>query len=293
MKRKARCPASCGELLQGVIGDSEKLISYAVNVFSEVVIEESNTAYRDHRRTKAVEAMYKTLEYYGEPSSVGDTLSITIDSDIPVAKGMASSTADIAAAICATAALLGKMPNEDELAKLCVSVEPTDSTIFKALTLFDHLQGKRIRTFEWIPDLAVLVLESDQILDTQEFRKHDYSRMRSDNQLVVERAYHLFENSYLSKDRKAFGEAATISALANQNIIHKPKLEEIIEISTKRGCYGVNVAHSGTVVGVLYDDGQTEIEALIEDLRRKNIFISYPSYYTTRIVQGGVRIINI
>ncbi len=51
---------------------------------------------------------------------------------------MASSTADIAATAVATAHHLGHLLDEPTLARLCVALEPTDSTLFRQLTLFDH-----------------------------------------------------------------------------------------------------------------------------------------------------------
>ena len=44
------------------------------------------------------------------------------------------------------------------------------------------------------------------------------------------------------------GKASTFSSLANESIHKKEGLEKIIEISKNYGAYGVNVAHSGTVV---------------------------------------------
>ena len=40
LKVRVKCPASCGELMQGWIEGSEKLISYPINWYSEVVVEE-------------------------------------------------------------------------------------------------------------------------------------------------------------------------------------------------------------------------------------------------------------
>ena len=46
------------------------------------------------------------------------------------------------------------------------------------------------------------------------------------------------------------GKASTFSSLANESIHKKEGLAKIIEISKNYGAYGVNVAHSGTVVGI-------------------------------------------
>lgn len=292
MKAKAICPASCGELLQGIIGKEEKLISYPIQLFSTVTIEEKKEPVRNTTWKKTFLGMCKTLQYFGESSKIASLLEITVQSDIPIGKGMASSTADVAAAITATAELLGRKLTPDELAMICVEVEPTDSTIFHSLTLFDHLRGIKIVSFDWNPEFDILVLEADTILDTQEFRKNDFSHLRIMNQPQVEKAYRLFERGIAEKNLGLLGESAILSALANQSILPKKNLEKIIELSLKKGCFGVNVAHSGTVIGILFKKKYTEIEGLIDELSKKNIIKEYTKVYLTKMVEGGTRIIQ-
>lgn len=285
------CPASCGELLQGEIGDGEKLISYPIDMYSVVTLEETKKRRSIHSKKKAMKAIYKTLDYFQEPHGIGDHLAIHISSRIPVAKGMASSTADIAATAVATAALLGKSLSEDALAQICADIEPTDSTIFKTWTLFDHLRGVRIQSFDWNPKLDVLVLEGRDRLNTVNFRKHDFKGLRMQNKNKVEEAYATFLQSYEQKDYVLLGKAATKSSLANQNILPKKKLEGIIESALKIGCYGVNVAHSGTVIGILFDKNKVDVEALHFMLQQKLVHHIYYKAYATKMVQGGVRIL--
>jgi L-threonine kinase len=255
-----------------------------------VTIEERKDPMRDQRTKKAIEAMYKTIDYFGLDKSVGDTLSLQIESDIPIEKGMASSTADIAATVGATAKLIGKTLRVDEMAKICTQIEPTDSTIFDTLTLFDHLKGIRIKSFDWFPNLDVLVLESPKSLNKQQFRKKDYKLLRNMNQPKVEKAYETFELAYEKKDFSLLGKAATISALANQNILYKEKLEELIDLSLKLGCFGVNVAHSGTVLGIIFEKSKVDGKELVNQLKKSEIYLHDYKHYFTKMVQGGVRI---
>lgn len=92
-------------------------------------------------------------------------------SSIPVAKGMASSTADIAATAVATAHHLGHSLDETTLAQLCVSIEPTDSTVFHQLTLFDHNNAVTQIACEPPPPIDLLVLESPVTLRTQDYHR--------------------------------------------------------------------------------------------------------------------------
>lgn len=104
MKAVASCPGSCGELIQGWLGDSQKLVSYGINRFSMAEVSLKETSKTGH--LKAEEALRRTLTCFDLPSEVSSRLSLTINSDLPVAKGMASSTADIAATCQAVAAFL-------------------------------------------------------------------------------------------------------------------------------------------------------------------------------------------
>lgn len=289
MKVKVKCPASCGELIQGMIGDGEKLISLPIDVYSEVTIEENVKGIVRANRVKTRVALEKTLKYFNVPVEYMKNISLSISSNIPIAKGMASSTADIAGTIIATSKLIGKDLSTEELGELCCKIEPTDSTIFDELVLFDHIKGRVIRKHNWNPNMKVLILEMNSFVSTEEFRKNDYTRARNDNKKDIERAYELFSLACDQRDKKLLGKAVTISSLANQSILLKPKLDEIIELTNKVGAYGVNVAHSGTVVGILYDD-HVDIDKLQDLFVKRGITEDYVKIHLVNMAKGGVRI---
>jgi L-threonine kinase len=78
-----------------------------------------------------------------------------------------------------------------------------------------------------------------------------------------------------------------MSALANQRILPKSHLEAIIDHVLVRGAYGVNVAHSGTVVGILLPPGREADEQLIRGLRTR--FSEIRDHYSLRLTGGGPR----
>ncbi|MCT4562986.1 MAG: cobalamin biosynthesis protein [Maledivibacter sp.] len=292
MKIKVKCPASCGELIQGVIGDGEKLISLPIDIYSEVTLFETKKPENKTNRKKAFKALQRTFEYFNTPKEYIENISLEINSNIPIAKGMASSTADIAATVISAAELLGKKLTPKELGELCCKVEPTDSIIFDKLTLFDHIKGRAIKEYEWNPSIKILILELDSILDTEEFRKNDYSKIRLENQNEIERAHEIFSLACKNKDKKLLGKAATISAIANQKLLFKPAFNEVVEIATKLNAYGVNVAHSGTVIGILYDEKETDVDRLKATLCKRNMNKHYIRFHTVNMVAGGVRAIK-
>lgn len=288
---KVKCPASCGELIQGLVGDGEKLISLPIDIYSKVTLYETKKMENKTNKPKMKLALQKSFEYFDVSEKYTENIGISINSDIPIAKGMASSTADIAATIIASARYLGKELSFEELGKLCCEIEPTDSIIFQKLTLFDHINGRIIQEYKWNPSMKVLILEMDRVVNTEEFRKNDYSKIRHKNRKEIERAYKIFTSACETKDKKLFGKAVTISSLINQEILFKPKLDEIINISTKLGAYGVNVAHSGTVIGILYDDNEVDVYKL-KDILNRRIEQYYTKIYVANMIEGGVRIIK-
>lgn len=76
-----------------------------------------------------------------------------------IAKGMASSTAEVAASIEATALALGKEINKSDVARIALSIEPTDGCFFPGIVLFDHREGKLYESLGNPPPLDTLVLD--------------------------------------------------------------------------------------------------------------------------------------
>ncbi|AKL93574.1 L-threonine kinase PduX [Clostridium aceticum] len=295
MTIEAICPASCGELLQGYIEGGEKLISYSINLFSKVIIEEEQKKSKEKawkNYSKAYKMLEQVFQYYGYHQREAEHLYLQIESAIPIAKGMASSTADLAATAVATANYLGKNISEEEVAKLCIKIEPTDSTVFSSITLFDHLKGSFTKQYGNIPKCKVLLLEGKEKIDTIDFRKTDRSSYLRENEKEMKKALQCFEEGIKNNSLKQIGKAATISAFANQSILYKEGLEEINALSEKLGAYGINVAHSGSVIGILYNEGSFDQEKFCWSIKKKSYMKNYLSIVSYNMIPGGGKIVN-
>ncbi|MGM9925659.1 MAG: propanediol utilization protein [Bacillus sp. (in: firmicutes)] len=291
MKVKAICPASCGELLQGWIAGGEKLISYPIDWYSEVTLEAGRACGHHPRHRKAWRAFYQTCRHYRIPAGEIPPVSLTVRSTIPIAKGMASSTADIAATAAATAHLLGFELTGGDLARICLSLEATDSTIFPTLTLFDHLRGKAMEQSGWAPSFHVLVLEPLSMLVTEEFRRQGRQALQRKQAPLLEEAYAYYRQALAERSLRKLGEAATISAMANQEILPKPCFSAFRKLVETGEVWGVNVAHSGTVVGIMYDEEVVSGGDLLRRIEEKGITKAYPRHHFRRAVRGGVTIL--
>ncbi|WP_132343289.1 GHMP kinase [Photorhabdus luminescens] len=284
---KARCPASCGELIQGWVLGGEKLISCPVNWFSEVSVTDGVPGKDERPRMRQMVKI--VLAYFGLSVEMARGLRISFTSTIPVAKGLASSTADIAATALATARYLGETVDETTLAGFCVQLEPTDSTLFSQLTLFDHQTGKTQIACDWQPPIDILLLESPATLITADYHRLNRHPTLLENAAMLEHAWKLFCQAVATRNCLRLGEATTLSAQANQKLSVKPAFDSLLELVERSGIYGLNVAHSGSVVGLLCDRRHHDVEYLCWWLKHRGITRFYPRQHLLTMIPGGVR----
>ncbi|MCL5959775.1 MAG: GHMP kinase, partial [Chloroflexi bacterium] len=137
-----KMPGTCGELVQGTLGGTPFHISCPIDVYSTVSVELTDTTCDwafPPDTPKAAAAVQAALRHFGA-DGLGGRLSIR--ASLPRAKGMASSTADVAGAIHAVAQALGREISPAEVAHLALEIEPTDGSIFPDIALFDHRGGE-------------------------------------------------------------------------------------------------------------------------------------------------------
>ncbi|MGL5711835.1 MAG: cobalamin biosynthesis protein [Paraclostridium sp.] len=288
MKAYGICPASCGEFVQGFIKDTEYLSSYAIDRYSIVTLEEKNIEVK-RGPFKARNAIEKVFEHFRIPIKESRNISIDINTQIPTGKGMASSTADIGSTIKATLSIIGKTLDEYEISKLATKIEPTDSIYIRENTVFNPLNGQVIKNLGSLEKGKVLILEPDSTLNTKKIRnRYDYVELKTKNKGMINEAFSLLEEGIKSQNLRIIGEACNISSIANENIHKKEYLKKIMDISKEYGACGVNIAHSGTVVGILLEDDMDGNE-LRNRLIDSNINKKYKKIYTANIVAGGLR----
>lgn len=84
------------------------------------------------------------------------------------------------------------------------------------------------------------------------------------------------------------GEAATISAIASQQLLPKPGFDALLDTVESAGLYGLNVAHNGSVVGLLLDRRRHDVEFLQWRLADSDIAAHWPQQHLLAMVPGGV-----
>lgn len=283
MKSYGICPASCGEFVQGFLDKEEYLSSYAIDMFSIATLEEKkeNINLGPKKSRKAIE---KVFERFNIPLDECKNISLEINSNIPVGKGMASSTADIGATIRATLSILNKKLSNEEISCIASEIEPTDSILLYKNSIFNPINGRVKKYLSTLDNGSVIILEPNDILETSRIRSNpNYLDIKLENKSIINKSFNLLEKGLREKDLKLIGKACTLSSLANENIHKKPYLNEIIEISNKMGAYGVNIAHSGTVIGILIDN-KMDHERIISHLKECSLDDYYTKIHLSKII---------
>ncbi|AMG91022.1 MULTISPECIES: L-threonine kinase [Citrobacter] len=283
----AQCPASCGELIQGWIMGSEKLVSCPVDWYSTVEVSTGSPLADERPLSRAM--VNRLLEHWDYPAHLSQDIRVSIHSTIPIAKGMASSTADIAATAVATAQHLGHQLDESTLAQLCVSLEPTDSTVFQQLTLFDHNDASTQIPCDAQPALDLLVLESPQTLRTADYHRIPRQAGLHAGAPALKRAWEKVQEACAEQNPYRMGEAATLSAIASQMLLPKPDFDALLSLVEECDLYGVNVAHSGSVVGLMLDRQRHDVDYVKWLLARNRLTEHWPEQHLLRMVSGGVK----
>ncbi|MYA39579.1 MAG: GHMP kinase [Acidimicrobiia bacterium] len=285
-RASASAPGSCGELAQGMLEENLVMVTCPIDLFSTATVEISRGAgvvQGPGDSPKATMAVSRTLAHLGRTDV---NARLRLESPIPRQKGMAGSTADIIASIGAAAAALGEPIPVARQAELALSIEPSDGTMFPGVALFDHRTGLVARPLGEPPPMEVLVLEYPDGVDTEAFNK-------TDRRPALERRSHRFLEAFgliaaglETGDGVLIGLGATLDAVAYQDVFPNPYLETGLQLARAAGALGVNVAHSGTVLGLLFLDDPEQVRWAADKARAA--FSGLVSTRRHRLIGGGL-----
>jgi L-threonine kinase len=294
MSLTIKSPGSCGELVQGTLDGQPFLITCPIDLYSEFRYKNKIPGFRTTLRgDKSREMLVRTLHYVQSQYTMEEYLvrfPFQQYSALPIGKGMASSSADLSCLCQAVALSLGTQLSADEMADLCLAVEPTDGIFYPGIMLFDHVGGKIRENLGQPPKMMIAVFDAGGEVDTLSFNKRsDLTALNKAKEKQVREAMDFVMRGIAKQDVLLIGQGATISALANQLILANSCLEPIIKISSQYGACGVNAAHSGTVLGVLFAPQQAhQIADCVIAVTAKCPKVKY--LQTVHLVSGGVRI---
>lgn len=263
MRLKVKVCGSCGELAQGFFGGEPILITCPIEKFTTVEVSDEFSGV-DGLGEKSLAMLEKTLRLLGASKF---QFGVRLTSELPRAKGMASSSADLAAVARAAALSLGKDLSAAKISALAASIEPTDGVFFDGIVAMNPVSGRLLKNIHVAEKFIVAVFDYGGEIVTLKFnRRSDFQIPRLDDSLNLE----LVEES----------------ARRNQQILHKRGLADITAFAKNIGAVTVNVAHSGTVIGIFFRAADSEVDAKIAEIGRRFDFVQFMT--KTRLIDGGI-----
>jgi uncharacterized protein involved in propanediol utilization len=257
-------PAHHGELLQGMFTDDAGRLRRALVTLpcphrgTRAVFQPSQSHWGvvgTPELIKVRRAAIITLQRFATYPSPAKGGQIEITSDVPRGIGMGSSTSDVTATIRAVAAYHRVSLSPEEVARLAVLAEcAADSTMIDdRVVLFAHRDGVVLETLGYrLPPMIVVGCDTEPgvRVDTLGLEPAEYD----DRELGAFSALRgALRRAVATGDVALLGRVATASARINQRFLPKRRLDRLIDLCLRHGGSGVQVAHSGTVAGLIFD----------------------------------------
>lgn len=275
---KVLVPGSCGELAQGWKDGQPFMITCPIGLYSRALVTDRTSA-KTGMGKKASVAMKTAASYMGVDKF---PLGLALESQLPTGKGMAASTADIVAVIQAVATAIDDELEPEEVAELAAGIEPTDGVFYPGVVKMNYMTGELLESYGNPPKMIIAIFDTGGFVNTVEFHSEYHGHEDSPKELLeaIEKLGTDFSPEQIAK-------VATLSAMANQKLMPKPHLEEILEFSKSLGALGVNVAHSGTMMGVLFapDASMRAVVDAVKQISEK--FPALEHFSTERLISGG------
>ncbi len=282
-------PGTCGELVQGTLDGTPCLVSCPIERYSvaEVRFGTDSGWLLQPDVPKVRAALQHGLAFLGRTASHG---SVQLDSDLPRGRGYGSSTADVGAMLYALGHAAGRPLTPTESAELALQVEPTDSSLFSGLALWDHRDGQLYENLGPPPALTVIVLDPGGQVDTVAYNRFDHRAALRTLAPLHREAFQVLREGMTRDDAQAVGTAATLSATAHQAILPNPLLESAVRLARDVGALGLCRAHSGTVLGLLLNPDPTEVARVTTVARQR--FAPEIAVFSLPLVSGGPRLLT-
>lgn len=235
-----RVPGSCGELLQGWQNGEPFLVTCPIARYTTVSVS-SAVPERRGLGPKSERALQLTLAALGRRHF---PYGLQLQSELPQGKGMASSSADIAAVAAAVSYALRRPLTPRQILSLAVQIEPTDAVFLRDIVRLNQVTGRILAVYRDLPYLWLSIFDTGGTVDTEAcYRTAALQKQNRD------------WRPYLLKMRQGerkMAAAAAQSAVWQDEVLPKPCLQSFLKKARSLGALGLTAAHSGTVLGVLW-----------------------------------------
>jgi len=284
----AQAPATCGELIQGIKDDGPFLVNAPIPLFS--IVRASITSKLGVRvihlgiYTKIIRAIEFLLIDLELTNRVGVELQVL--THIPRGKGLASSTSEISAALGATLKALNLKKDPSYIAHIIHQVEANDAVYYPFISMVNQDTGLLYASYIAQIPLGFLLMDTGGEVLTDEISRKDELQYKKNHEGFYKRAIDVLPEAFEQKDLNKLSELFTKSAKINQGYHKKEIFDDVLKVALSEGALGVNCAHTGTLLGVMYDIRRPYLhikQKLLELVEESSILGSY------QLCHGGIQ----
>jgi uncharacterized protein involved in propanediol utilization len=246
-----RAFASFGEVVQGRRRDGEDfLITMPVDLWSHCRVHWDacdGPSQVDAELVKARRIAAELLRLLGLESGV--RLRVRLRREIPIGKGLSSSTADMLAVLRACQALFGVALGARCISRLFARIEPHDALHYATSVAYNHRRGRLLAPFGYTPDYRILGVDAGGRVCT---RAYNASLHFGPALLCAYDA--LFEEAavaFAARDDAAIARCATRSTMLHVQRTDNAFLRRLLAQADAMDVLGLLSTHSGTCGGLL------------------------------------------
>ena len=180
--------------------------------------------------------------------------ALSLHCPIPMGLGLGSSTSDVLATLRAVCLACGVRADATMLAQLAVRAEiASDPLMFDGMVLFAQREGRVLEHWgHWIPEFLLLSVDTDPQSggrDTVALPQPRGDDLRSEYATLVQQG----RTAFHAHDTSAIAAVATRSAELHQTTAPTRGFDDLRALGTTNGALGLQISHSGTVAGLLFD----------------------------------------
>jgi uncharacterized protein involved in propanediol utilization len=217
-------------------------------------------------KKKAARAAGLALAAIGAPAAG----RLDIECSVATGVGLGSSTCDVVAAIRAVCSAHGVELDSGKVARLAIEAEgAADPIMFDGeMVLFAQRHGRVLESFgSWVPRYAVLSIDTDLGVRGIDTLSLPMPRYTGADVAAFERMIGRARQAFQQRDPVTLAAIATESATLNQRFLPMRKFREVQDLAVEYQALGVQISHSGTVAGIVFDGQRLQsVAGLAEEL---------------------------
>lgn len=261
-RRPGRCApgegrsfASFGEIVQGRRRDGEDfLVTLPVDLWSHCRLRCEPVAGPSRVEAvlpKARRVAEQLLHHLG--LTTGVRLRVSLTRNMPLGKGLSSSTADMLAVVRACESLFGIRVSDAVVSRLFAAIEPHDALHYPTCVAYNHRRGRLLARLDHVPGFLIVAVDAGGEVCTEAYnRSLSFSpALRAEYDAL----YGQVLGAFRSRDDAAIARCARRSAELQVARTGNPFLARLLVVSSGLPVLGVIATHSGTCGGLLLPGG--------------------------------------